>query len=48
MERFIQLKRLEQYYNDPVCKAGYFRGDETVNYVHDVVTLWQAYRERVK
>jgi membrane-bound lytic murein transglycosylase F len=48
VERFIQLKRLEQYYNDPVCKAGYFRGDETVNYVHDVVTLWQAYRERVK
>jgi len=44
VERFIQLKRLEQYYNDPVCKAGYFRGDETVNYVRDVISRWQAYK----
>ena len=48
VERYIQLKRLEQYYNDPVCKNGYFRGDETVNYVIDVVSRWEHYMQRVK
>ncbi|MDD4696772.1 MAG: transglycosylase SLT domain-containing protein [Fermentimonas sp.] len=48
VERYIQLKRLEQYYNDPVCNNGYFRGDETVNYVIDVVDRWEHYVMRVK
>ena len=48
VEKFIQLKRLEQYYNDPVCKNGYFRGDETVEYVRDVVERWHLFKERIK
>lgn len=48
VEKYIQLKRLEQYYKDPVCKAGYFRGDETVNYVQNVMSRWMAYGEKVK
>ena len=48
VEKFIQLKRLEQYYNDPVCKNGYFRGDETVNYVSDVLGWWQHFKEKIK
>lgn len=48
VEKYIQLKRLEQYYKDPVCKAGYFRGDETVNYVSDVISRWTVYKEKVK
>lgn len=48
VERYIQLKRLEQYYNDPVCKNGYFRGDETVNYVIDVIDRWEHYKLRIK
>ncbi len=48
VERYVQLKRLEQYYNDPVCRNGYFRGDETVNYVVDVVNRWEYYRQRIK
>lgn len=48
VEKFIQLKRLEQYYNDPVCKNGYFRGDETVNYVSDVMGWWIHFKEKVK
>ncbi len=48
VEKFIQLKRLEQYYNDPVCKNGYFRGDETVNYVSDVLGWWLHFKEKVK
>lgn len=48
VERFLQLKRLEQYYSDPVCKNGYFRADETVNYVHGVVDRWEIYKAKVK
>lgn len=48
VERYLQLKRLEQYYTDPVCKNGYFRADETVDYVREVVHRWDIYREKVK
>lgn len=48
VEKFIQLKRLEQYYTDPVCKNGYFRGDETINYVREVINRWEHYKEKVK
>jgi len=48
VEKYIQLKRLEQYYTDPVCKNGYFRGDETVNYVRNVISRWEYYKEKVK
>ncbi len=48
VERFIQLKRLEQYYTDPACKNGYFRGDETVRYVRDVIGRWEFYRQKIE
>ena len=48
VEKYIQLKRLEQYYTDPVSKSGYFRGDETVRYVRDVIDRWNLYKEKVK
>ena len=48
VEKYIHLKRLEQYYTDPVCKSGYFRGDETINYVTQVISRWEYYREQVK
>ncbi len=48
VEKYVQMKRFEQYYEDPVCKAGYFRGDETLKYVPEVMNRWQAYREKVK
>jgi membrane-bound lytic murein transglycosylase F len=48
VEKFIQLKRLEQYYTDPVSKNGYFRGDETINYVRKVISRWELYKEKVK
>ncbi len=48
VERFVQLKRLEQYYTDPVCRNGYFRGDETINYVREVIARWEQYRQGVK
>ncbi|RNC66255.1 transglycosylase SLT domain-containing protein [Proteiniphilum sp. X52] len=48
VERYLQLKRLKQYYSDPVCKNGYFRADETINYVRDVIDRWQIYKEKLK
>lgn len=48
VEKYIDLKRLEQYYKDPVCKFGYFRGNETINYVRNVISRWEAYRSKVK
>ena len=48
VEKFIQLKRLEQYYADSVSKSGYFRGDETVRYVQDVIGRWEFYKEKIK
>ena len=48
VERFVELKRLEQYYTDPVCRNGYFRGDETIKYVRSVMARWEHYRQRVK
>lgn len=48
VEKFLQMKRLEQYYKDPVCKNGYFRSDETVNYVRNVMNGWETYKQKVK
>ncbi|MDD2226729.1 MAG: transglycosylase SLT domain-containing protein [Dysgonamonadaceae bacterium] len=48
VEKYLQLKRLERYYEDPVCKMGYFRGDETIDYVRCVMNLWGIYKEKVK
>lgn len=48
VERYLQLKRLEQYYTDPVCKNGYFRADETIDYVYEVMDRWEIYKEKVK
>lgn len=48
VEKYLQLKRLEQYYEDPVSKFGYFRGDETVNYVRNVINGWNTYKQKVK
>ena len=47
VEEYLKLKNLPEYYNDPVCKSGYFRGTETVNYVRNVIERWRYYREKV-
>lgn len=47
VEKYLQLKRLEQYYKDPVCNSGYFRADETINYVRNVTERWEMYKQKV-
>lgn len=38
----------ERYYNDPSVKHGYFRGEETYNYVYDIMRRWDVYRRNGK
>lgn len=45
VERYLHLKRLERYYTDPVCKNGYFRADETIKYVREVMDRWEFYKK---
>lgn len=44
VEKYLELKSNPEYYNDPVCKSGYFRGGETTKYIKNV----QATIERFK
>jgi membrane-bound lytic murein transglycosylase F len=48
VEECLKLKRFPEYYNDSVCKYGYFRATETVNYVKNVVGRWEYYKEKGK
>lgn len=47
VEVCLRMKRLPKYYNDPVCKSGYFRGTETLNYVEEVIARWHYYQQQV-
>lgn len=44
-EQALLLKANARYYNDPVCRYGYFRGRQTFEYVHSVT---ECYEKAVK
>lgn len=48
VERYILLKSHEQYYQDPVCRNGYFRGQETYNFVRKVLSCTATYQQKIK
>ena len=48
VETYILLKSHEEYFNDPVCKNGYFRGRETYNFVKDILGRTKMYQEKIK
>ncbi len=43
VETYLLLKNQPEYYNDSVCKFGYFRGNHTARYVRDVFRTYQEY-----
>ena len=45
---YILLKSSEEYFNDPVCKNGYFRGRETYNFVRDILGRVEVYNQKIK
>lgn len=48
VEEFILLKDKQEYFNDPVCKYGYFRGSETYDFVRQIKMLYKGYRKKIK
>ena len=48
VEEYLKLKQLPEYYNDSVCKQGYFRGNETIHYVQAVIERWQYYQLKIE
>lgn len=48
VENYILLKSNEEYFTDPVCKNGYFRGIETYNFVRDITSRYDTYKKKIK
>lgn len=47
VEKFILLKSNEEYFTDPVCKNGYFRGTETYNFVREILARFELYQKKI-
>ena len=47
VEEALLLKSNPEYYNDPVCKYGYFRGRQTTEYVKNVMTLYDDIKKKI-
>ena len=45
---FVLLKSNPEFFNDSICKFGYIRGRETVNYVKDVLSVYNEYKIKIK
>lgn len=48
VSEYILLKSNEKYFNDPVCKNGYFRGRETFNFVKEILNRTEVYKQKIK
>ena len=47
VEEAVLWKANPEFYNDPVCRFGYFRGRQTVNYVRQVTRYYNLYKSRI-
>ena len=45
---FVRLLSQPKYYNDPVVKYGFLRGEETYTYVKSIRERWHYYRSRIR
>ncbi|MDE6582250.1 MAG: transporter substrate-binding domain-containing protein [Duncaniella sp.] len=45
--RAVLMKSHPEYYNDPVCKYGYFRGQQTFEYVNRVFDFYTEARHKI-
>lgn len=48
VEKYLKLKSHEHYFNDEVCKNGYFRGEETCRFVNDIRNRHELYKTKIK
>jgi len=44
VEKFILLKSYPKYYNDPVVRCGYCRGEEPYKYVREIIARQEHYK----
>lgn len=47
VELAMMLKSKPEFYNDPVCKYGYFNGRQTYDYVHKVFDCYSKAQQKV-
>lgn len=48
VEPFVLRMSESRFYNDPVVRHGYFRGNETYNYVRDIRARWNEYKKKIR
>lgn len=48
VENFILLKSKPEFFTDPVCKYGYFRGIETYNFVREIQERYEVYKNKIR
>ncbi len=48
VEKFIILKSQPKYYNDPIVRCGYCRGEEPYNYVREIIARYYHYTNTIK
>ncbi|NDV93775.1 lytic transglycosylase F [Dysgonomonas sp. 521] len=44
VKKYLELKGNPEYYNDPVCKSGYFRSGQTTAYVDNVLSTIERFK----
>ena len=47
VEQALLLKSNAHYYNDPVCRHGYFHGRQTFEYVHSVIECFEKAQKQI-
>ncbi len=48
VEKFILLKSSPKYYNDPIVRCGYCRGEEPYKYVREIISRYEHYKNTIK
>ncbi|TAL62212.1 MAG: transporter substrate-binding domain-containing protein [Bacteroidetes bacterium] len=48
VEKYILLKSFPKYYNDPAVRCGYCRGQEPYNYVREIISRYEHYKNTIK
>lgn len=46
VDKYVLLMSQDEYYNEQEVKHGYFRGEETYNYVYSIMERWNKYRRK--
>ncbi len=48
VDYFLRMKSIAKYYNDPVVRYGYCRGEESYNFVNNILDTYHHYCNMIK